>query len=99
MTERVMSEREMFESIQESSTRGVKSSLSTACGARSSRPSTKKRTKHKYDLANEKLIPSIFLDYILPLADAVSRDSVPRYFKYSMITAYLLKGIHVVQAQ
>jgi hypothetical protein len=45
-----------------------------------------------------KLIPSILPDYILPLADAVSQDSVPRYFKYSMITTYLLKGIHAVRA-
>jgi hypothetical protein len=99
MTERVMSEREMSASIQASSTRGVKASPSTARGARSSRPSVKKRTKHRDDLANVKLIPTILPDYIRLWPDAVSRDSVPRYFEYSMITVYLPKGIHVVRTQ
>jgi hypothetical protein len=48
---------------------------------------------------NLKLIPSILLDYIPPLAGAVSRDSVPRDFDYTLITAYLPKGIHVVGPQ
>jgi hypothetical protein len=99
MTERVMSEREMSASIQASSTRGVQASPSTARGARSSRPSAEKRTKHRDDLANVKLIPTILPDYIPPLADAVSRDSVPRDFEYSMVTAYLPKGIRAVRAQ
>jgi hypothetical protein len=93
MTERVMSEREMSASIQASSMRGVQASSSTARGAGSSRPSVEKRTKHRDDLANAKLIPSILPDYIPPLDDVVSRDSVPRDFEYSMITAYLPKGI------
>jgi hypothetical protein len=29
----------------------------------------------------------------------VSRDSVPRDFEYTMVTAYLPKGIHAVRAQ
>jgi hypothetical protein len=45
------------------------------------------------------LIPTIFPDYIPPLAGAVSRDSVPRDFEYTMVTAYLPKGIRVVRAQ
>jgi hypothetical protein len=49
--------------------------------------------KHRDDLANVKLIPSILPDYIPPLAGAVSRDSVPRDFDYTVITAYLPKGI------
>jgi hypothetical protein len=57
------------------------------------------RTKHKDYLAKAKLIPSIFPDYIPPLANMVSRDSVPRDFEYSMVTAYLSKGIHAVLAQ
>jgi hypothetical protein len=28
-----------------------------------------------------------------------SRDSVPRYFEYTMVTTYLPKGIHTVRAQ
>jgi hypothetical protein len=56
MTERVMS---MSAGIQASSTRGLQASPSTARGARSSRPSAEKRTKHKDDLANAKLIPTI----------------------------------------
>jgi hypothetical protein len=58
-----------------------------------------KRTKHRDDLANAKLIPTIFLDCILPLADTVSHDSVPRDFKYTMIIVYLSKGICAVRAQ
>jgi hypothetical protein len=98
MTERVMFERAMSASIQASSMRGLQASLSTTRGAGSSRPSAEKRTKHIDDLANVKLIPSVLLDYIPPLVRAVSRDSMPRDFKYSMITTYLPKGIHVVQA-
>jgi hypothetical protein len=99
MTERVMSEREMSASIQASSTRGLQASPSTAHGAGSSRPSAEKRTKHRDDLANAKLIPSILSDYIPPLVGAVSRDSVPREFEYTMVTAYLPKGIRTVRAQ
>jgi hypothetical protein len=46
-----------------------------------------------------KLIPSIFPDYIPPLASMVNLDNVPRDFEYSMITAYLPKGIRTVHAQ
>jgi hypothetical protein len=53
MTERVMS---MSTSVQESSMRGLLASPSTTHGARPSRPSDEKRTKHRYDLANDKLI-------------------------------------------
>jgi hypothetical protein len=48
---------------------------------------------------NAKLIPPILSDYILSLAVIVSHDSVPRYFEYTLITAYLLKGIRVVGPQ
>jgi hypothetical protein len=44
-----------------------------------------------------KLIPTIFPDYILPLVGMVSRDSVPVYFEYTIVTAYLPKGIHAVR--
>ena len=50
-------------------------------------------------MANAKLILTILPDYIPPLASAVSRDSVPRDFDYTMVTAYLLKGIRAVRAQ
>jgi hypothetical protein len=48
---------------------------------------------------NVKLIPSILPDYIPPLAGAVSHDSVPRDFDYTVITAYLPKGIRAVRPQ
>jgi hypothetical protein len=96
MTERVMS---MSKGIQATSTRGVQASPSTSRRSRSSQPTIEKRTKHRDNLANVKLISSIFLDYILPLASAVSHDSVPRDFEYTMVTAYLLKRIHTVRAQ
>jgi hypothetical protein len=55
--------------------------------------------KHRDDLVNAKLIPSILPVYIPPLAGAMSRDSVPRDFDYTVITAYLPKGIRVVRPQ
>jgi hypothetical protein len=99
MTKRIIYERVMSTSIQSSSMRGLQASLSTARGAGSSRPSKEKTTKQRDDLANAKLIPSILSDYIPPLAKAVSQDSVPRKFYYTMITTYLLKGIWAVRAQ
>jgi hypothetical protein len=98
MTERVMSKRVMFVGVQASSTRGVQASSLTAHKAGPSRPSTKKRTKHRDDLENAKLILTIFPDYIPPMSDTVSRDSVPRDFEYTMVTVYLLEEIHVVRA-
>jgi hypothetical protein len=95
----LMAKKVMSASIQASSTRGVQASPSTAHGSGPSRVITEKRTKHRDDLANAKLIPTILPDYIPPLADAVSRDSVPRDFEYTMVTAYLPKGIHAVRAQ
>jgi hypothetical protein len=99
MTERVMSERSMSASIQASSMRGVQASPSTAHEAGSSQPSTENITKHRDDLEKVKLILSILPDYISPLVDMMSRDSVTRYFEYSMITSYLPKGTHVVCTQ
>jgi hypothetical protein len=94
VTKRVML---MFVGIQASSTRMVQASSSTARGVEPSRPSVEKRTKHKDDLANEKLIPTIFPDYIPPLASVVNRDSVPRYFEYTIVIAYLPKGICAIR--
>jgi hypothetical protein len=99
MTKKVMSERVMSVGVQVSSTRGLQASLSTTCGFGPSRVITEKRTTHIYDLENAKLIPTILPNYIPPLADAMSRDSVPIYFDYTMVTTYLLKGIHTVRAQ
>jgi hypothetical protein len=57
---------------------------------------TEKRRKHCDDLENAKQIPSVFPNYIPPLDGAVSCDSVPQDFEYTLITAYLPKGIHAV---
>jgi hypothetical protein len=83
--------------VQASSMRGVQASPSTARGSGPSRAVIEKRTKHRDDLVNAKLIPSILPDYIPPLAGVVSRDSVPRDFDYTLITAYLPKGIRAVK--
>jgi hypothetical protein len=99
MNERVMSERVMSVGVQASSMRGVQASSSIDRGARPSRPLAKKRTKHRDDLENAKLISTILTNYIQPLAGAVSRDSVPRYFEYTMVTTYLPKGIRAVRVQ
>jgi hypothetical protein len=48
---------------------------------------------------NVKLIPSILPDYIPPLAGVVSRDSVPRDLDYTLIIAYLMKGIRTGKPQ
>jgi hypothetical protein len=69
MTERVMS---MSIGVQASPMRGLPTSPSTACRARPSRPSDEKRTKHKDDLANAKLISTILLAYIPPLSVTVN---------------------------
>jgi hypothetical protein len=98
MIERVMFERVMFVGVQASSKRGVKESPSNDRRAAPSQPSLEKRTKYRDDLENAKLIPTILSDYISPLAGVVIRDSVLRYFEYTMVTVYLLKGIHAVQA-
>jgi len=94
MAEKVMSTR-----IQDSLTRGVKASSSISRGSGPSRAVDEKRTKRQDDLVNEKLIPFILPDYIPPLADTVSRDSVPRDFDYTLVTVYLQKGIRAVRSQ
>jgi hypothetical protein len=95
----LMNERVMSEGIQASSTRGVQASPSTARGSGPSRPIAENRTKNREDLANVKLIPTILPNYILPLAGPMSRDSVPRDFAYTIVTAYLTKGIRTVRAE
>jgi hypothetical protein len=97
--ERVISERVMSVGVQDSSTRGVQASSLIARGYGPFRVVTEKRTKHIDDLENVKLILTILLDYILPFASAMSCDSVPRYFDYTMVTTCLPKGIRIVRAQ
>jgi hypothetical protein len=99
MTERVISERVMSESIQASSMRGLQASPSTARGDGSSQPLAQKRTKHRDDLDNAKMIPSILSDYFPPMAKVMSQDSVPIEFEYTMVTTYLPKGICTVHTQ
>jgi hypothetical protein len=94
--ERVMSERGLSTGLQASSTRGVQASPSTA-RAGTSRAGAERRTKHKDDMANAKLVPSILPAYIPPLSGAINRDSVPRDFEYTLVTAYLPKGVRAVR--
>jgi hypothetical protein len=77
----------------------VQASPSTARGSGPSRDATEKKTKHRDDLANAKLIPSILPNYIPPLVGVVSHDSVPRDFDYTVITMYLRKGIQAIRLQ
>jgi hypothetical protein len=97
----LMTEREMSNSasVQYSSARTVQSSPSTARRVGPSRPSAEKRTKHKDNLVNANLIPTILPNHILPLAGGVNHDSVPRDFEYTMVTVYLPKGICAVRAK
>jgi hypothetical protein len=92
----LMAEKVMSAGVHASSTRGVQASPSTERRSGPSRTATEKRSKHHDDLANAKLIPSVLPDYIPPLAGAVSHDNVSRDFDYTLITAYLPKGIHTV---
>jgi hypothetical protein len=96
-TEKFMSKTRMFVGVQASSTRGLQASPSTSCRAGTSRIMTEMRMKHRDDITNAKLIPSILPMYIPPLSGVVNRDSVPRDFDYALVTAYLPKGIHVVR--
>jgi hypothetical protein len=89
----LMTERVMSIGVQDSLTLGVQASPSTTYGSRPSRVAVGKRTKHRDDLANTKLIPSIPPDYIPSLAIMMNCDSVPRDFDYTLVTAYLPKGI------
>jgi hypothetical protein len=93
----LIEERMMSPGVQASLTQGVQASSSTSPRSEPSCIADDKRTKHRDDLANVKLIPSVLLDYIPPLASAVNRDSVPRDFDYTLIMACLQKGICVVR--
>jgi hypothetical protein len=92
MTERFISERRMSTRVQASSMRGVQASSSTS-QAGTSRASAERRTNHKDNIANKKLVPSILPAYIPPLSGEINRDSVPRDFEYTLVTAYLPKGV------
>jgi hypothetical protein len=96
MAERVMSERRMSAGVKASSTGGVQASPSTSCGEGPSRTTTETRIKHKDDIANAKMIPRILSVYIPPLSGKINPDSVPKDFEYTLITAYLPKGVHTV---
>jgi hypothetical protein len=95
----LMAKKVMSASIQASSMRGVQASLLTYHGSEPSRGVTKKRTKHRDDLENVKLIPSILPDYIPPPDNVVSCDSVSRDLNYTVITMYLPKGTQAVRPQ
>jgi hypothetical protein len=92
ITERVILERELSTGLHASSTRGVQASSSTA-QAGTSRASAEHRTKHKDDMTNAKLVPSILPSYMPPLSSVINKDSVPRDFEYTLVTAYLPKGV------
>jgi hypothetical protein len=93
MIERVMSKIRTSTGVQASSTGGVQASPSTA-RAGTYRASVERRTKHKDDISNANLVPSILPAYIPPLIGEINRDSVPRDFEYTLVTTYLPKGVH-----
>jgi hypothetical protein len=95
----LVTEKVIFVGVQASLTRGVQASPSTTRRSIPSRVVTDKRTKHRDELANDKLLPSIMPEYIPLLAGVVSHDSVPRDFDYTVITAYLPKEISAVRPQ
>jgi hypothetical protein len=48
---------------------------------------------------NAKQIPRILPSYIPPLKGEINRDTVPQYYDYPMIIAYLPKGVHAVRTE
>jgi hypothetical protein len=76
-----------------SSTRGLQASPSTGCH---SNHTTEKQRNHHDDLANVKQITLVLPDFIPPLVGMVNHNSIPREFEYTVITAYVSKGICVV---
>jgi hypothetical protein len=95
----LMDEKVMSIGIQASSMREVKASPSTARGSGPSQATTEKRTKHRDDLENTNLIPSILPDYIQPLDGVMNRDNVLRDFDYTLVSLYLSKGIRIGKPQ
>jgi hypothetical protein len=96
MTKRVMSNIGVSTGVQASSTRGLLTSPSIA-RVGPSRLVDEKRTQHRDDLANAKLISSILPAYQLPpLSGAINHDSVPKEFEYTLDIAYLPKWIRTV---
>jgi hypothetical protein len=93
----LMAEKVMFTGVHASLMTILQESPSTA--HRSSQTTTEKRSKHRDDLANAKLIPSVLPDYIPPLAGMVSHDNIPCDFDYTLITTCLPKGIRAVGPQ
>jgi len=91
-----MSKRRMSTVVQASSTGGVQASPSISRGVGPSRTTIETRTKHRDDIANAKLIPHILPIYIPPLSDNINHDSVPKDFEYTLITAYLSKGLRTI---
>jgi hypothetical protein len=88
----------MYTGVQASSMRGLPTSPSTTRRARPSRPSDEKRTKHRDDLENAKFISTILPTYLPPLRSAINQDNMPRDLEYTLVIAYLLKGIHTFRA-
>jgi hypothetical protein len=43
-------------------------------------------------------VPSILPAYIPPLSDEINRDNVPRDFEYTLVTAYIPKGVRTYHA-
>jgi hypothetical protein len=74
-----MSERGVSKGVHASLTRGLQASPSTA-RAGPYRPIDERRTKHRDDITNAKLILSIIPSYLPPLSGTITHDSVPREF-------------------
>ena len=95
-TKKFMSKIRMSAGVQASSTVEFQVSPWISQGEGASRITTETRTKHRDDITNAKLIPSILPTYIPPLSGAVNIYSVPRDFDHALVTAYLSKGIHAI---
>jgi hypothetical protein len=96
---KMMADKPLSKGVEVSLTRELQASPSTRRRSIRVNPMNEKQSKHRGDLANAKRIPSILPNYIPPLVGAVNRDSIPHDYEYTLITAYILKGIRVVGSQ
>jgi hypothetical protein len=91
-----MADKAIYEGVQASSTKGLQASPLIGRRSGHTNPTTEQRSKHHDDLANTKQISSILPDYIPNLAGPINCDNIPWDFEYTLITAYILKGISLV---
>jgi hypothetical protein len=91
-----MDDRAMSEGVHTSSTKVLQASPSTRRCLGRANPATKQRSKHRNNMANTKQASLILPDYISHLAGTVNFYNIPQKYEYTLIIAYIPKGIRIV---